>query len=192
MKSGPRSAIMLAGKQHCKAGGYLMTALKAGSRVRVIERELSTEDAKSGLYYSYFGGLTGTVDRSYDDDSVCVDVEIESLTEEMRVRHLSVQEAERKRWLENLSDELRNRLSAEQKQLKMNYRILVSKKDLEPAKGDRPSGKAAPTAAKADAASSEGSKKGAGDSPAPPEKRLSEADLAAAEEEHLRARQSQA
>ena len=194
-----------------------MTALKAGSRVRVVERELTADDAKTGLYYNYFGGLTGTIDRSYDDDSVCVDVDIDSLTEEMRARHLSIQEAERKRWLDNLSDELRNRLSAEQKQLKMNYRILVSAKDIEPTKDDKPSGKAVPQAAKADAASSEGSKKGAGDAPAPSQnaraprgspaeagsepdapvdgpslKRISEADLAAAEENYLRSRQPQA
>ena len=194
-----------------------MTAPKAGSRVKVVERELTADDAKTGLYYSYFGGLMGTVDRLYDDDSVCVDIDIDSLTEEMRARHLSVQEAERKRWLENLSDELRNRLNAEQKQLKMNYRILVAQKDLEPSNSDKPAAKAAPEIAKREAAPVEESKKGAGDAPAPSHnaraprgspaqasgepdapadepspKRLSEADLAAAEEEFLRSRQSEA
>lgn len=182
-----------------------MAAFKAGDRVRIVTREVTPEDAKSQLYFAYFGGLTGTVDRTYDD-TVCVDVDLESLSDEMRDRHISMQEAERQRWISNLSDEVRNRLSAEQRQLKMSYRILVSKKDLETYKGDKPRGGAKPEAAKP--ASGTESEKGSASpgssaqvdtaaAPAAPKaekeseppKRLSEADLSAAEEEFLRSRQ---
>jgi hypothetical protein len=94
-----------------------MAATKAGDRVMIVTREVTSDDQKTGLYFSYFGGLTGTIDRAYDDGSVCVDIDLDSMTDDMRERHLAMQEAERQRWISNLSDEVRNRLSAEQKQL---------------------------------------------------------------------------
>jgi hypothetical protein len=189
-----------------------MAAAKTGERVRVIEREVTPDDVKSGLYYAYFAGLTGMIDRTYDDGSVCVDVDLESLTEEMRTRHISIQEGERKRWLDNLSDEARNRLTAEQKQFKMNYRVLVSGKDLEPHKGGKPGGESNARQSEGAGAAPESGGKGASSTaqsgepkaqagqPEPrPEtrppkeddspKRLSEAELSAAEEEFLKSRQ---
>jgi len=210
MKSGAISAII--NWDDTPQGGRLMAAIKAGDRVRVIAREVTSEDSKSGLYYSYFGGLTGSVDRIYDDGSVCVDVDLDSLSDEIRSRHLAMQETEQQRWLASLSDEVRNRLTAEQRQLKMSYRILVSKNDLEPLKSDKPRGSAKDQHAK-NADSSSDSPKGSKASspsaepsqssteqhaaqptkPKPPKKeeppkRLSEADLAAAEEAFLRSR----
>ena len=72
-------------------------AVKAGDKVVIVSREVTSDDAKSGLYYAYFGGLTGTVDRVYPDGSVCVDVDLESLSEDARRRHFDMQEAERQR-----------------------------------------------------------------------------------------------
>ena len=180
-------------------------AVKAGDLIRVVTRELTPEDAKSGLYYAYFGGLTGTVDRVYPDGSVCVDVDLDSLTEETRTRHAAMQEAERKRWLDGLSDEVRNRLTAEQKQLEMSYRILVSKQDVEVTKDGKPAPERRPVEAKPAAAPAQGGRKGAESAPAPQPRqaqarpkapkeegaprRLSKADLEAAEEAFLRSRQ---
>jgi len=189
-----------------------MAAIKAGDRVKVVSREVTSEDSKSGLYYSYFGGLTGSVDRIYDDGSVCVDVDLDSLSDEIRSRHLAMQETEQQRWLSSLSDEVRNRLTAEQRQLKMSYRILVSKNDLEPIRGDKPRGSAKDQHVRNADSSSDSTKgsKASGSSSAlgqssteqpvvqsakpklpkqeEPLKRLSEADLAAAEEAFLRSR----
>ena len=180
-------------------------AVKAGDTIRVATRELTPEDTKSGLYYSYFGALTGKVDRVYPDGSICVDVDLDSLSEETRTRHVAMQEAERKRWLEGLSDEVRNRLTAEQKQLKMSYRILVSKQDLEIIEESKSAPEGRPAGAKPAAAPAQGGRKGAESTPEPrprqaqarpktpneePEtRRLSEADLEAAEEAFLRSRQ---
>ncbi len=183
-----------------------MTAVKAGDKVRVVTRDVTSEDPKNGLYFAYFGGLTGLVDRVYDDGSVCVDVDLDSLTDEIRERHLQMQETERQRWISGLSDEVRGRLTAEQKQLRMSYKILVSRKDLEPNKGGKPQGET-----KQDSAATQGKsgdEKGS-DTPGPSgspkaeaaparprttkadegPKRLSEADLSAAEEAFLRSRQ---
>ena len=163
-------------------------ALKAGDRVQIASRPVTSEDEKTGLYFSYFGGLTGAVDRTYDDGSVCVEIELDSLTDDMRKRHSQMQETERKRWLEGLSGEVRNRLTPEQRQLTMAYKLLVHKKDLEPSKGGKPKSAAPNPENTAQATDTE--------PPLPkPEKkepqpeRLSAADLAAKEEEHLKSLQ---
>ena len=189
-----------------------MAAAKAGDRVKIVTRDLTSDDAKTGLYYEYFGGLVGTVDRIYDDGSVCLDVDIDSLSEDTRKRHQAMQENERKRWLESLSDEARNRLTAEQKQLKISYKILVSNKDIAPYKGGTPkdtpvskvkASKADSSAPKDDSAGETSSEEAANTASSESQKaekeaevaetqpkRLSEADLAAAEEAFLKSRLS--
>ena len=95
----------------------------------------------------------------------------------MRKRHLGIQEAERRRWLESLSDEMRNRLTAEQKQLKISYKILLSAKDLTteiPARETKPQAREAKPK----------------DSDEHDVKRLSEAEIAAKEEEFLKSREA--
>jgi hypothetical protein len=187
-----------------------MSAFKTGDRIRIAQRAVTSDDAKTGLYFSYFGGLTGKVDRTYDDGSVCVEIDLESLQEDTRERHAAMQEAERKRWLESLSDEARNRLTPDQRQLKMSYKLLVSRKDLEPHKGGKPAPESSPKSKGSQDASAD-TKKGPARTPEPPTqlkpapsksavpkstkeepppKRLSEADLIAAEEAFLRSRQS--
>jgi len=174
-----------------------MASFKAGDRVRLAARQVTAEDEKSGLYYSYFAELTGAVDMVYGDGSVCVNVDLESLSEQARDRHLAMQEAERKKWLEGLSGEARNRLTPEQKQLRLSYKILVSRNDLEPAEGGKPEGGKRPAkAAAADVEDAAGSaKKGPARAPEPKRvrekeepapRRPSAEDLAKAEEEYLK------
>ena len=52
--------------------------LKTGTKVQIEKRDVTPQDMADRLYFSYFGGLTGTVDRIFDDGSVCVDVDLES------------------------------------------------------------------------------------------------------------------
>jgi hypothetical protein len=172
-----------------------MAELKVGDTVQVKTREVTSDDIKSSLYFAYFGGLVGSIDRIYDDGSVCVDIDIDSLTEDARKRHLETQEAERKRWLDGLSGEARNRLTEDQKKLTISYKLLVSKNDLEPTKG--PKKKAGKTAEKSESnKDSAAGNEGPARAPDPgevidqPIKRLSEADLAAKEEEFLRSLQN--
>lgn len=149
-----------------------MAQVKSGDNVKIIKREVTPEDTKSGLYYSFFGDLIGKVDRVYDDGSVSVDIDINSLTRDMREMHLGIQEAEHKRWLDNLSEEMRRRLTKEQKQLTMSYMVLVGVKDLVPYNGPKPIAD--------DCSKDEGE-----------QKRLSSADLDAAEEDFLKSRNKQ-
>ncbi len=177
-----------------------MATLSAGDRVEIRSREITADDEKNGLYYSYFGGLTGTVDAVYPDGSVCIDVDLEALSQAARERHLAMQEAERKKWLDSLSGEARNRLTAEQKQLKLSYKILVGKNDVIPTKGGKPKGgksqsksaantsDASPSAPKGPARAPEPAPD---DQPSAP-RRISEDDLSRAEEEYLRSLQDKA
>ncbi len=153
-----------------------MRSLKPGDRVTIVQRECTAEDAKTGLYYEYFAGLTGSVDRTYPDGSVCVIVDLESLPTSIRDRHLKVQKQERDRWLHGLSDEVRNRLTGEQKQLKMSYNILASSADLTPLAEE----KAAKPAKAAEPVVED-------DVPTP--HRLTEAELEAQEEQFLKLKQ---
>jgi len=174
-----------------------MASLSAGDRVEIQAREVNADDEKSGLYYSYFGGLTGTVDTVYDDGSVCVDVDLESLSQEARDRHLAMQEGERKKWLDGLSGEARNRLTPEQKQLKLSYKILVSKKDVIQTKGGKPGGgKSRSKSVAEDSDAPSAAPKGPARAPEPEAraeepapKRVSEDDISKAEEEYLRSLQ---
>jgi len=178
-----------------------MAAIKAGDKVRVVKRSVAAEDVRSGLYYQYFGGLTGKVDRLYDDQSACIEVDLESLDEPARESHLAMQEGERTRWVESIAQEARSRLSPEQQKLRMSYKILVSKKDLEEfagsksgrTKSEEPKALESQTEKPAPSKAAESPKKAAArieEQPGEePVKRISQAELDAAEEAMLKAQE---
>ena len=107
-------------------------ALAAGDPVQVADREIAGADAKSGLFYPHYRGLTGTIAKVYPDGTAAVTVVPESLPGEMRDRHKAGSEAQRQKWLDGLSDEARNRLSAAEKKFSLRYTILVATTDLSP------------------------------------------------------------
>ena len=103
---------------------------KQGEYVRIVDREATPADAKNGTYYPYFGGLAGTVDRVYDKE-ICIKVDPESLPKDVSKRHRDIQESIRRKWLDSLSGEARNRLTPEEKRFELAYTILVRSSDLE-------------------------------------------------------------
>jgi hypothetical protein len=78
-------------------------------------------------------------------------VDRESLPAEVRERHEAGEKAMRKKWLDGLSEEGRNRLSTREKEFGLNYAILVSLNDLKPF--DPSQIPAAPAAASAESVS---------------------------------------
>lgn len=106
-------------------------AVKEGDRVRVASREANEEDIKSGLYYNYFAGLTGSVLKVYSNNEVSVDVEHESLTKEIRKRHDDVRDQMKTKWLDGLSEEGRGKLTEREKDFNLRYVLLVAMKDVE-------------------------------------------------------------
>lgn len=105
---------------------------KEGDYVKITAREVTPNDIKSGTFYPYYCGLAGTVDRIYDKE-ICIKIDLVTLPESMLKRHLDVQESIRKKWLNNLSGEARNRLTPEEKKFDLSYTILVQMADLEKA-----------------------------------------------------------
>jgi hypothetical protein len=155
-----------------------MSKVKEGDRVRVITREQSEDDTKTNLYFNFYGGLTGTVAKIYNDNEVAIEIEPESLTKDVRKRHDDVRDQMKTKWLDGLSEEGRSKLTEREKDFNLRYRILVRMGDLEKA-GPRP------------AAAVRASQSAAPPAPAPvvEPQRKTLAELEAAEEEELRRRQ---
>lgn len=104
-----------------------------GSPVRVSDREATAADVKSALFYPHYRGLTGILAKAYADGTASITVDTESLPKDARARHEAGSAAERQKWLDGLSDERRNKLSAAEKKLSLRYTILVAMDDLSPA-----------------------------------------------------------
>ena len=118
-----------------------MPKFNEGDVVQVISREVTPADTKNQTYYPYFAGLSGTVDKVYDNE-MSVRVDEEALPEDVRKRHAEIQESIKRKWLNGLSGEARNRLTPDEKQFKLAYTILVQAADLERIKpGQKPSKK---------------------------------------------------
>ncbi|BDI28176.1 hypothetical protein CCAX7_002270 [Capsulimonas corticalis] len=105
-------------------------------RATVVDREAVAADAKSQLFYNHYRGMTGVVAKIYDDGTAAVDIDPITLPETLRARHTEGSEAQRQKWLDGLSDEARNRLSAAEKKFALRYTILVAVTDLIPATGE--------------------------------------------------------
>ncbi|MDO8586656.1 MAG: hypothetical protein Q7T82_06405 [Armatimonadota bacterium] len=129
-----------------------MAQVKVGDHVHIADREPNPNDSKSGLFYGYFRNLTGVIERVYEDNTVCIDVNIDSLPDDVRIRHKEMETAARDKWIGGLSQEQRSRLTERDKQFTMSYKVVVSAADVNPA-GKGPAKNVAKTA-KAEASSS--------------------------------------
>lgn len=144
-----------------------MPNIKQGDHVRIVTRDVTPDDAKAGTYYEHYAGLTATVLKIYDNGDAVLDVDTESLPKEVRVRHDSIRDQMKTKWLDGLSEEGRSKLTEREKDFLLRYTLLTRVADLEKI---APKTRAAGSVAEA----------------APPRKSL--ADLEAAEEEELRRR----
>lgn len=118
--------------------------LTEGAPVRLTDREPSAADTKSGLFYPHYRALTGTVAKLYADGTATVSVDPESLPAEIRARHQAGTDAMRQKWLDGLSDEARNKLSAAEKKFSLRYNLLVGVADLLPTDARVPTDAPAP------------------------------------------------
>ena len=111
-------------------------SLRAGDRVRIIDRPSTPQDLKTGLYFGHYRGMIGTIQKVYGAE-VAVEVELDALPEDIWKRHMQVRDQMRERWLEGLSPEVRRKLTPEQKQFDLRYVVLVAAQDLEKRRADR-------------------------------------------------------
>ncbi len=109
-----------------------MAKFKEGERVRVKARTASEKEVLEGHYAPYLARTTGTILKIYDAKQIAVNLDIDSLPEEVRQRHAEQQEAMYRRWFDSLSEEARSRLTDEEKAFRLNYVVLLAESDLEP------------------------------------------------------------
>lgn len=126
--------------------------LTEGEAVRLADREATAADTKSGLFYPYYRGLTGTIAKLYSDSTAAVAVDPGSLPDDIRKRHQAGTDAMRQKWLDGLSEEGRNKLSAAEKKFSLRYSLLVSLSDLSAGDAAEPSRKSLTEIEEAEAA----------------------------------------
>ena len=96
-------------------------------RVQIIDREATPEDNKKRIFYGHMRGLTGIIRRVYaEEEEIWVEVDLDSLPEDVRQRHQETENQMRTKWLDGLSDEARRRLGSAEKQFNLRYSILTS------------------------------------------------------------------
>jgi ribosomal protein L21E len=114
-----------------------MANLKTGDRVKISSREATPQDQKSGMFYNYYRGLVGAVQKVYKSGEVAVEVELDALPEDIWKRHMRTRDEMRERWLNGLPDDQRRKLTPEQKTFDLRYVVLVGAGDVEKRKAER-------------------------------------------------------
>jgi hypothetical protein len=117
-----------------------------GDYVRIVEREALPADVKSQLFFPHYIGLAGKVGKVYPDETLSVNVDLDCLPKEILQRHANGSDLMRQKWLDGISDEARNKLSAAEKKFALSYTILVAASDVVPATAPEPKKPAAPRA----------------------------------------------
>ncbi|MFN4033066.1 MAG: hypothetical protein ACK4ME_05495 [Fimbriimonadales bacterium] len=114
-----------------------MSKFKEGDRVQVRAREVRGKEALEGRYAPHLANATGAVLKVYSPQEIAVELDLDSLPEPIRARHAEQQTRMHERWLNSLSEEARNRLTDEEKTLRLRYVVLLAEDDLQPLKSGR-------------------------------------------------------
>lgn len=122
-----------------------MTGIKPGDRVRVVTREQTAKDIKENTYFPHLAGLSGVVAKVYSPEEVCVTIDRETLPEKNAKRHSEIETAMQEKWLDSISQDARSKLSEQEREFHLQYTIMVSETDLEPATGAKPAKAKDPT-----------------------------------------------
>lgn len=104
--------------------------LAEGDRVQIADRDATPADVKSQLFYAHYRGIRGVISKLYADNTVLVMADMETLPGDVCTRHETGTKAMRQKWLDGLSDEARNKLSAAEKKFALRYSLLVALDDL--------------------------------------------------------------
>lgn len=133
----------------------MATTFKEGDRIQITDRAATADDVKSSLFFNHFRGLTGVVQKVYATEEAAVEIDLNALTEPVAIRHHDVQETMKSRWLDGLSEEGRNRLTAQERDFRLRYTVLVSVKDMAPAGAKPPQQENSARATESDLAAAE-------------------------------------
>lgn len=109
-------------------------ALKAGDRVRVISREVTADDRKSGRYFDHMKGLEGVIESIYSKEEVAVKIDPDKLINPALAVHAEATRRMQDRFVSQVSEEARQLLTKEEVEFPANYVLLAKLDDLESTK----------------------------------------------------------
>lgn len=110
-----------------------MSKWKEGDRVRVVSRQVLAEDRRSMRYYDHMAGAVGTVANVYGPEEVAIEVDKTSIGHIAQDVHAEATRRLRRKFLENVSEEAKSRLTQEELNFEAHYVLLVREEDLEKA-----------------------------------------------------------
>ena len=110
-----------------------MASWKEGDRVRIVKRAVTEEDRKKHRYYEHMAGLTGTIENVYGKDEIAIKIDPDSLSDVTRAVHKEATKRMRAKFIENVSEEQKKQLTAEELNFEANYVLLVQGTDIEKA-----------------------------------------------------------
>lgn len=110
-----------------------MPTWKEGDRVRIVSRPVLAEDRRTSRYYEHMAGIVGTVQNVYGPEDIAVKADVATTSEVAQVVHREAVRRLREKFLSNVSEEAKSKLSKEELQFDAHYMVLVRSEDLEPA-----------------------------------------------------------
>ncbi len=108
-----------------------MSKVKEGDKVRIVGTKSEDTSGLSEKLFPHLVGLEGEVSNRYSGTEVAVQVDLDSLSPEMKKVHAEATNRLRAKFLENVSDEAKKQLSKEELEFTPHYVALVSEADLE-------------------------------------------------------------
>ncbi len=108
-----------------------MSRWKEGDRVRIVNRDVTEDDRKTGRYFDHMSGLTGLVQNVYGPEEVAVKVDLETVNSAGRTVHKVAVERMREKFLSSIGEEQKKTLTAEELNFSAHYMLLVRSTDLE-------------------------------------------------------------
>ncbi len=106
---------------------------KEGDKVRIVEREVTSEDRRLNRYFDHMQGLVGTVQNVYGPEEVAVKIDLDKLPRTPTEVHKEAVKRMREKFLGSISEEQKGKLTNEELNFNAHYMLLVASGDLEKA-----------------------------------------------------------
>ena len=104
-----------------------------GDRVRVVTREATVEDNKSGRYFTHMSGLLGTVQNVYGEAELAVRIDPDTLTKPSMDVLSTATDRMRARFLADTPQDQIKQFTKEELEFDVHYMLLLHEDDLEKA-----------------------------------------------------------
>ncbi len=111
-----------------------MAKWKEGDKVRIVTRPVTEDDRKANRYFDHMAGVTGVVQYIYKEGLISILVDPGTLPKISSEVHKYASTRMRTKFIESIGEEQRKTLTSEELAFPVNFNLLVSDTDLEPAK----------------------------------------------------------